>query len=239
MKKFLNSLLGVIVFIPLVFISCGEKDVNPPPKDMCPNLPGVQTSSADCPPVPTGEKPVVTASNPAKGWFNGNIVGTFSVTTSDPITSVVVKANGVVIPEAGYSYTLNNVTGPVSVEIAVTNKNGTTTAYANADVYSLVKTNYCSTGDWKLNKTFINGQLMPATCEVYKFSMVDDIMKATRRYSLCEGMSDATGPCTLDEANSKITFGALTYNYSDLSGTFVKLSYTNHLGQAVVQEFGH
>ncbi len=221
--------MGVISLILIIFVSCSDKGG------------GYNGPGPGDPPPAIGAKPVVTAGNPAKGWFNGSITGSFGVTSTDPITGIVIKANGVVVPnEAGYSYTLNNVTGSVQVEIAVTNKNGTTTAYANADVYSLTKTNYCNTGDWKLNKTFINGALMPSTCYVYRFSMENDIMKFVQRYSLCEGLPDSpAGPCNLDEGNFKITFGSITYTYSDLSSTFLKLSYTNTAGQAVVKEFGH
>lgn len=123
MKKLL---LGVIIFIPFIFVSCDKTS-------------GGASGGGTIEPPPA-TKPVITASDPSKGWYDSTLAGTFYVSSTESVSvavSAVITATGapVVVNVSGSSYSIKNVTQQVTINIVATNKNGSDSKSVYGNVY--------------------------------------------------------------------------------------------------------
>lgn len=98
------------------------------------------------PPSPSGTKPTVTASNPAKAWYSGTITGTFSVAGSPDnlnVTATASDSGPVPVSVSGNGYTITTVVSYTTIKILAENKYGKDSAIVYGDVWSPDVTGLC------------------------------------------------------------------------------------------------
>lgn len=160
----INNSLARALTLPLVLLvimitSCTPDPIKPNPVDVCPNLPGVQTSTADCPRVTVPGAPYLNASlTRDTAWYKGADTCNFS-------SNGVVKYNG--SSEVTNPIILTDITAPVSIQLTSTiTANGlvspTTTKNLTVQVYSENKTLVCKDVIWRRDTTYKSNTLFSA-----------------------------------------------------------------------------
>lgn len=212
MKNVLNALRMSVVFVILIFVSCGKNSGGA----------GGGGHVEPNPPV-TETKPTISAVAPAKAWYGESAVGSVTATNATSVTA----SPGVV---SGNIYTVNSVTGPTNVTlVAFDAKGNRADTTVVADVYTQKQTWLNSgSGQWSIKEAYVNGNSV-VYCRKFIFNINGTVV-----VNPCSGPNSPPGPYSLLNSETQINVGGgsnPTYNL-EIYPTIMIWTGTNQ-GQAV------